>query len=83
MTKEEFLENLKSDVWVDDPDELIKLRLPAVQFYLSNYVNVQYVINGHLFDSKSINIKYQLQDFTYVNQAYNTIKERYEKGEIK
>ncbi len=83
MDKKEFLDNLKENKWFEDPQKLIDHRLPTVQFYLNNYVNVQYVVNGHLFDSKSINIKYQLQDFTYVNTAYNTIKERYDKGEIK
>lgn len=83
MDKKQFLDNLKEDKWTDNPEELIQLRLPAVQFYLTHYVNSQYLINGHLFDAKSITIKYKDDDFAIVNFAYNALVKRYNKGELK
>lgn len=82
MTKSEFLDNLKEDKWFDIPQELIDHRLPVVEFYWKNYVNAQVILNGHLYDSKSINIAYFPEDFILVNKAYNSLRERYDKGEI-
>lgn len=77
MTKEDFIARLKEDKFFSNPKELIKYRLPVIQFYLTNFTDSIAQINNELFYSKSITIKYEEEDFTLINQAFESIKKQF------
>ena len=79
MTKEDFIARLKEDKFFSNSKELIEYRLPVVQFYLTNLTDSIAQINNELFYSKSITIKYKEEDFTLVNQAFESIKKQFVK----
>lgn len=78
MDKKEFLKQLKENKWSSNPDELIKIRLPIVQYYLTNYSNAQVFDNkGNIFSSKSISIEFNKDtDFPLLNQAYESVRKQ-------
>lgn len=77
MTKEDFIARLKEDKFFSNPKELIKYRLPVIQFYLTNFTDSIAQINNELFYSKCITIKYEEEDFTLINQAFESIKKQF------
>lgn len=83
MTKEEFLENLKEDKFIEDQEKIIEHRLPVVQYWLSNYSNVIISNGQQQFSSRLITIVYNKDtDFQLVNYAYNCIVDMYKNGQI-
>ncbi|MHB8871825.1 MAG: hypothetical protein ACYC5G_05215 [Candidatus Doudnabacteria bacterium] len=85
MNKQQFIDRLTEDKWFEQPQDLVDYRLPVVQFFLSNYTNTALMVNGgRLIQSNKVNIQYnQNTDFVLVNMAYESILERFRKGEIK
>jgi len=79
ITKEEFLKRLKEDKFHKKPQQQIDYRLPVVQYYLTNHTNSVSVVNGVMTSSNLINIKYLPEDFTLVNQAFDSIKKQFTK----
>lgn len=79
MNKQEFLKQLKDNKWSKDINELIEIRLPIVQYYLTNYSNVEMFDQvGNIFNSKEINIKFNKDtDFPLLNQAYESIRKQF------
>lgn len=83
MTKEEFIENIKENKYIEDLELVIKHRLPVVQYYLKNYTNVIISDGIRILHSNMIDIHYNEEfDFTLVNYAYNEIVQKYKRGEI-
>lgn len=83
MTKEEFIENIKENKYIEDLELVIKHRLPVVQYYLRNYTNVIISDGIRTLRSNMIDIHYNEEsDFNLVNYAYNEIVKKYKNGEI-
>jgi hypothetical protein len=76
LNKEEFLKRLQEDTWFDNPKELITYRLPVIQYFLDHIVKANMIINGIPLDPKGIQIIERDEDFTLVNQAFLSLKER-------
>lgn len=85
MTKQKFIDRLKEDKWLEQPQALIDYRLPIVQYYLKNYTNTALMVNGgRVIQSKEVNIVYNKQtDFVLVNWAYECILKQFKEGVIK
>ena len=81
MTQTEFLARLKEDKFHEDPEQHIEYRLPVVQHYLNN-LNHQLILNGTKIDFKTLKIIRTSDDFTLINEAFNTLKERHAKGSL-
>ena len=76
ITKEEFLKRLKEDKFHKNPQQQIDYRLPVVQYFLTNHTDSISIVNGTMTSSKLVNIKYLPEDFTLVNQAFDSIKKQ-------
>ena len=85
MTKQQFIDRLKEDKWLEQPQDLIDYRLPVVQFYLKNYTNTALMVNGgRVIQSREVNIAYNKNtDFCLVNLAYEGILKQFKEGEIR
>lgn len=67
LSEKEFLDRLREDKFHENPEEHINYRLPAVQYYLDKFVQ----INGQPIN---VTIVYRAEDFTLVNYAFDSIK---------
>ena len=83
MNKQEFLDRLKENKFIENCEELIDYRLPVVQFFLSNYTNSMLSNGVNTLSSRLINIIPREEDFTLINQAYMSILELYKQGSLK
>ena len=77
MNEKEFLEGLKEDKWFDDPMELIKHRFPYIQYYLKNKTNSQLITPTGMIDSRLIDLILDENEYTQINQAFISIKEKF------
>lgn len=83
MTKDQFLQTLKEDKFIEDLDKVIEHRLPVVQYFLSNYTNAVISNGHHTISSRLITIVYNKDtDFQLVNYAYNCILNLYKNGSL-
>ncbi|NTW91346.1 MAG: hypothetical protein HGA35_05400 [Erysipelotrichaceae bacterium] len=83
ITKEEFHKILKEDKFHSDFDEQVKYRYPALVYWMANYAP-QYQINGATINLRLINIIEPSDDNNkcLLNNAFNQIKVRFDKGEF-
>lgn len=77
MTQEEFLNKLAEDKFFEDPEEMIKYRLPVVQHYLSYYININIITNHGEINLNQITIERNHTDreFQLINYIFNAIKD--------
>lgn len=85
INKEEFFKRLKEDVFFSNIDEHSKYRFPVVKFFIANYTGIEMSMNGKVFDLKKIELLETSGDsnFRLLNYAFNRIKERFDRGELK
>lgn len=78
ITKEEFLKRLKEDKYHDNIEEHIEYRLPVLQYYLDNLVNVQILTNKGPSNLRGLQIERMKQnnDFLLINQAFQSLTNR-------
>jgi len=77
MNEKEFLEGLKEDKWFDKPNELIEHRFPFIQHYLKYKSNAQLITPMGIIDSKLIDLIYDEEEYTLINQAFMAIKQQF------
>lgn len=84
ITKEEFHKILKEDKFFKDFDKQWKYRYPVVEYFL-NYYSPEFVINGIKMDLKNIKLIEPNTDKEklLLNQAFISIKYRFDNGEFK
>jgi len=77
MTQDEFLYALSEDKFFENPEEMIKYRLPVVQHYLTNYINISIMTEQGGFNLNQITIERNHTDreFQLINYAFNAIKD--------
>ena len=85
MTKQEFIDRLKENKWLDEPQDLIDYRSPVINFYLKNYTNTTLLVNGgHSISSNKIKLAYNKNtDFCLLNSAYEGIIKQFNEGRLK
>jgi len=81
INEKTFLERLKENKFFEDPDESIAYRLPVCQYYLTHKTNYQLLLQGIMYATPLINIKYNKEtDYTLVHRAFEEIRKQFIKN---
>ena len=78
MNKEEFLKRLKENKHHDNVEENIEYKLPVLQYYLDNLVNIQILTDKGSTNLKGLQIERMERniDFLLINQAFESLTNR-------
>lgn len=83
LTKDEFLNRLKTNEILPDYNDTINQKFPVLKYFLEHYMP-SFNINGQIFNFKNITL-YEIKnkdEWILMNQAFKTLVERYNNKEF-